>query len=194
MGPVDKRVITYPLMKVLELSGKVLVITDDSCFRRFDDLLGTDFSLGQAHFIIRPKVSAETPTEEGFREEDFDYVVYITTNELIKDCDSLVYCHGVNRSLLSDDNLDFLEENPHSEVLISPNKILEKDFENKKSKVIKVDILKDMLHYVFSCEENRTFMYQTKPGSLIPNILANVFSDTLGIPASSIAKILERKE
>lgn len=193
LGPIDKRVLVYPLIKVLELTGKTLVVTDDACFRRFAPDLGLDFECGQAKFVIRPKVNEGVLTEVGLSEDAFDYVVYVTTDELILNCDSTVYCHGVNKSMLSEDNLEFLGDIKYKEIIISPNKIPEKE-ENSVVNPIKVNILKDMLHYVFTCEENRSFMYQTKAGSLLPKIIANVFEDSLGISAETIAKLLERKE
>lgn len=196
LGPVDKRIITYPLVKVLDLTGKLLVVTDDACFRRFADDLGAEFMYGQSQFLVTPFVTKETTKERGYKEEDFDFVLYTTTSERIDEVDALIYCHGVNRSMLPDDDLEYLEEIPHKEVIISPNKIPENKEEekSKKDKPVKIDLLKDCLHYVYTCEENRSFMYQSKPGTALPKVLEYLVGNVIGLNADKIAKILERKE
>lgn len=44
VGPIDKRVIAYPLFKICDNLGKVLVITDDTNFRRFSDDYSNEFT------------------------------------------------------------------------------------------------------------------------------------------------------
>lgn len=196
LGPVDKRIVTYPLIKVLDLTGRLLVVTDDASYRRFADDLGTEFMYGQSQFLIAPKVTREYAKEHGFSEEDFDFVLYTTTSEYFDDCDCTVYCHGINKSMLPDNDIEFLSEMNVREVIISPNKIPESktgDGQIEK-KPVKIDVLKDALHYVYTCEENRSFMYQSKPGTVLPKILEHLFKDATGLDATRIGKILERKE
>lgn len=195
LGPIDKRIITYPLIKVLDLTGKLLVVSDDACFRRFADDLGTEFMYGQSQFLITPTVTKDYASSKGYKEDEYDFVLYTTTNERFDDVDALIYCHGINKSMLDEVDLEFLEELPHKEVIISPNKIpVPKGEAPKESKAIKIDLLKDCLHYVYTCEENRSFMYQSKPGTSLPKVLEELVGDVIGLKADKIGKILERGE
>ena len=58
VGPVDKRVIAYPLFKICDVLGKVLVITDDANFRRFsENYSDNEFTVGRSDFVITPDIS-----------------------------------------------------------------------------------------------------------------------------------------
>ena len=106
VGPIDKRCIAYPLFKICDNLGKVLVITDDTNFRRFSDDYSNEFTVGRSDFYVMNMVNKESVESLGLRLSSYDYVLIITTNQIIEGNDNLVYCHGQNELICSEDVLD----------------------------------------------------------------------------------------
>lgn len=183
IGPVDKRLVAYPLLKAIDLIGKCLVITDDANFRRFADDYSLNFNFGNSDFIIVHEM-------EKFKEEDldqpitvYDYILYITTNTIVES-DLIVYCHGLNKSFLTDDVYSKLQEIEHKEIYITPSKIKLKD-------IIQIPVGKN-ISYVWGCEENREFIPCTDV--TLTKVIGHVFSEGLGIDKEELVKYMGRKE
>lgn len=151
IGPVDKRIIAYPLIKVLDNIGKTLVVTDDANFRRFSDDYGNDFAFGRSEALVVRNVQEIESKEKIPNMSGFDFVVFVTTNELIKDSDLIVYCHGANRSLVTPDVLEELEGIEYKEVLLS-------NVKNTDKNVLKVPVVTETIDYVWKCEEAKVFL------------------------------------
>lgn len=185
LGPVDKRAITYPLIKVLDFTGKTLIITDDGVYRRFADNFEAEFTLGRIDFFVTPVVNMDEIIDYGYRLGTYDFVLFITTNELPDGCDKIIYSHGVDKSMCSQDVMTILEDIEYTDITLTPNAVMDK-------KVLKMDISKEVLAYAWLCEETKSFAV-CKSSSIIKTV-TNLFGEMLGINQDVVTKLLARKE
>ena len=184
VGPVDKRVIAYPLFKICDNLGKVLVITDDTNFRRFSEDYSNEFTVGRSDFYVLNLVNRESIDLLDLRLSSYDYVIIITTNQIIDGNDILVYCHGQSELICSEDVIDDLDINEHLDLTISTKKP-----NNKESKFCGVDGKK--LNYVWDCEENKLFMPCKLPE--LVNICSFLFAQTLNISKEEFSQIIAKE-
>jgi hypothetical protein len=106
LGYTDKRPVLYSLLKILQSTGDVIMITDDRHFKR---LLKDNAPLGHLLNILICVTDAtpdEVWAEIGHEQDDFDHVVYDVRTTLPDDID--LYIH-VNGSSLDDGEEDLLE-------------------------------------------------------------------------------------
>lgn len=192
IGPVDKRVVAYPLFKVCDLMGKVLVITDDANFRRFSDEYQNRFTLGRSDFIVLNDIKSTVIEDLDVRVNNYDYLIIISTNTLIEGNDLLIYCHGNSQLICSDDVLDNILEQEYQDVIISTSKPSAKkdDTEEKKSQFIGID--GKTMSYVWLCEENKNF--QPCKIQSLSQINAFLFAQVLGLNSKEeFIKIIVRE-
>lgn len=187
VGPVDKRVIAYPLFKICDTIGKVLVITDDANFRRFSDDYSNEFTVGRSDFYICNDISESIMAELGLRLSSYDYVIFINTNKLLQGNDCTVYCHGQSQLICSEDVIDDLDTVEHMNVTISTSKPKEKN-------ELFCSVTSGGLSYVWSCEENKYFLPCKNQD--LAKLSAYLFAQVLGFDskenfASTLAKELE---
>lgn len=184
IGPVDKRLVAYPLLKALDLVGKCLVITDDANFRRFADDYSLNFNYGNSDFIIIHEIEKFDESKDLDQPISvYDYVLYITTNTIVES-DLIVYCHGLNKSFLTDEVYSKLQEMEHKEIYITPSKI-------KLNDIIQIRVGKNM-DYVWACEENREFISCTD--STLTKVISSVFAEGLGMSKDELVQYMARKE
>lgn len=186
IGPVDKRIIAYPLIKCLIHLGRTLIVTDDGVYRRFDDEYSTNFTYSQSEFLIVPMVNEDLENEINEKNVGFDYVLYITTNEL-PESDVIIYCHGVEKSFCSKPVLDVLEDKECGEVYITFSRVEIP----KGSNTIRIEPIRDLMAYVFECEEKKEFL-PTK-SSMLLSLLVKFFEKELDVPKSTLKGLLLRK-
>lgn len=186
VGPVDKRVIAYPLFKICDVLGKVLVITDDANFRRFsENYSDNEFTVGRSDFVITPDISKAIIEELGLKLSSYDYVLIISTNSLISGNDSLVYCHGSSQLICSEDTLDGLEAVEHQDVTISMKKPNSKD-------ALFLSIDGKAFNYVWDCEENKMFIPCKHPE--LAKLSSYLFAQVLGVSSKEeYAKLLVKE-
>ncbi len=186
VGPIDKRVVVYPLIKVADLVGKLLVVTDDANFRRFGDDFEKEFNRGNSDFLILNDIDDDEILEnKGFRVANYDFIIYITTKSLIKDCDKYVYCHGMSKTVLPEKTLFELDKVEHTEVYITQSVLKEKG-------IIKVGVDKVTMGYVWGCEESRSFV--PLKDSNMAKISSFLFADYIGVSQDEYKKLLLREE
>ena len=183
IGPVDKRAITYPLIKLLDLTGKTLIVSDDGNFRKFDDEFEPLFTKGRVDFRIIPVLDDEGV--ESINTTGYDYVIYVVANLLVKDCDKYVYCHSLNKGVCTKDVIDTLEDKveDYKDVVITPSVV-------KDRSILKVPMDKDTIGYIWGCEEANQFI--PCKNAKITKLIAYLFSDVLDIPQDTIVKALGR--
>lgn len=184
VGPIDKRIVAYPLIKVADLVGKLLVVTDDANMRRFADNYEKEFNRANSDFVIVNDISQDN-IEKNYRVNNYDFVIYMTTSDLIKGSDKVVYCHGMSKTVLPEETLTNLEDIEHSKVLISQGKSTEKD-------VISVRVDKLTMGYVWACEEAKSFVPLKDSG--LAKIVAHLFADYIGVGKDEFCKLLMREE
>jgi hypothetical protein len=164
--------------------GKVLVITDDASFRRFSPSYATEFGFETSEFIVTPLVSEEVIDAAKRKESVYDFVVYITTNELVSGMDKVLYCHGVGQNMATEDVMTQLEKEEYTDVYVTLSKVGD-------SKAMKIEPSKGVMEYIFSCEENQEFI-GTKDVAY-SSMLYKFFEKEMGIPKNSIKGLLQRK-
>ncbi len=184
IGPVDKRSVAYPLFKLCDVVGKTLVVTDDANFRRFSDNYSNDFTLGRSDFVIVNDVSQSIITDLALKLNQYDYVIFITTNTLIDNNDCLIYCHGSSNLVCSEDTLDYLDSLEHFDVTISTHKPI-----GKGNIFLSLD--KSIFAYVWECEENKFFV--PCKNSELAKLCVHLFGNNLGFVAEEIPKIIVKE-
>lgn len=185
IGPIDKRAVAYPLIKVADIVGKLLVITDDANFRRFADNYEKEFNRANSDFLIVNDIDEEIVNGKRYKTANYDFVVYITTNTLIQGSDKVVYCHGMSKTVLPEETLRVLEDIEHLDVLISQGKVTDKD-------VISVGVDKTTMGYVWACEEAKSFV--PLKDTTLGKVSSYLFSDYIGVSKEEFGKLLMREE
>lgn len=183
LGPVDKRAIAYPLFKICDTMGKVLVITDDANFRRFADNYELEFTVGRSDFVITNDITKAFIEDLGSRLSNYDFVLIIATNLLLEGNDCLVYCHGKSQMVCDEKTLDCLEEMEFSDVTISAQKPKAKGetFLSIEAKGMK---------YIWDCEENKRFIPCKHPDLVRLN--SYLFAQILGVSKEEYANIVAK--
>lgn len=171
IGPVDKRVIAYPLFKICDTLGKVLVVTDDANFRRFSEGYVNEFTVGRSDFYVCNDISKSIMEDLGLRLSSYDYVIFITTNILLQGNDCTIYCHGQSQLICTEDVIDDIDTIDHVEITISTSKPKE-----KSEKFCPVTA--SGLSYVWTCEENKYFL--PCKSQELSKMSAFLFSQVLG--------------
>lgn len=184
IGPVDKRVIAYPLFKICDVLGKVLVITDDANFRRFSENYENEFTVGRSDFVVTSDISQVIMQELGMKLSSYDFVIIISTNVLIDGNDSLVYCHGSSQLICTEDVLDSIDGVEHQEVTISTHR------PTGKSELF-LTVEGKAFGYVWDCEENKMFM-PCKNAELV-KLSSFLFSQVLGITKEEFSKMIVKE-
>lgn len=106
LGFTDKRPILYPLMKLLQSTGDVVVITDDRRFKRLLEDYASPGHLGNIMICVTDATPDEVWEEIDHSENDFDHVIYDLRDTLHEDIDMYIHVKG---SDFEDGEKDFLE-------------------------------------------------------------------------------------
>lgn len=185
VGPIDKRMVVYPLMKAATLAGKVLLIGDDPNLCRFCEGFAFEGSLDKSDIRIVPELNnliVQTYVERS--EQSYDYVIAVSTSALLKDVNTFVYCHGGGYAMIEPEKLDTLgEEFEYPDVLISMTRPTAKG-------VKYLTPSSDTMGYVWSCEEARSFV-PCKVRSLA-DLSAELFASALSMDKNSYMTLLKR--
>lgn len=180
VGATDKRVVAYPLIKALMHLGRTLIVADDGAYRRFDEGYGTNFDFGNSEFIIVPVVNDEVIAEVTEKSSTFEYVLYITTDE-IPEGTKAVYIRGIDKGIASEDTLKIVEESEFLEVLFTFDKVLDK-------KALKITPSIKHYQYLARCEDRKEFVAVTDPAFV--SLVTTFFEEDLDLPKATIKKIL----
>lgn len=183
VGPVDKRLVAYPLFHICDILGRTLVVTDDANFRRFADNYEDRFILGRSDFVVVNDISQSIIEELGVKFSSYDYVIIISTNVLIEGNDLLVYCHGNSQMICTEDVLENIEELEHQDVTISIRKP-----SGKGALYLSAD--SKSFGYVWDCEENKRFI-GCKHSDLV-KLSSYLFASTLSISVEEYNKTIQR--
>ena len=185
-GATDKRVVTYPLLKVLMHLGRVLIVTDDALYRRFDGEYGTNFEFENSEFIVVPKVDDSVIEMVKQKQGVFEYVVYITTNE-VPQSDKVVCVRGINKGLPSlsvQEQLEKIENSQYIEALFTFEKVEDK-------KALKITPSIKHYEYVTLCEDRKEFL-ESKDVAF-SSLITTFFSEQLGLDKTKIKTVLGKE-
>ena len=183
VGATDKRAITYPLIKTLMHLGRTLIVSDDGVYRRFDETYQTNFDFGNSEFIIVPKVDAELIESINQKEGQFEYVVYITTDEVPPKADKIIYCRGMDKGFASQDTMKLIEESEFTEVLITFDKVQDK-------KALKIAPTIKQYQYLNRCEDRKEFLPTADPS--FATVITKFFEEQLDLPKNTLKAILTK--
>lgn len=185
-GVADKRFIAYPLLKVVKELGKVLVVSDDGCFRRFSDEGLLQFSLGAIDFIVSSDYNSIADEVEKVKHQ-YNYILYVLGNEIPKGVKKLINIKGVNKYFhdlenersfhVDNDGIDIVD------VVVSFNKLNDKD-------VLLLTPSKSLIEYVYNCEDSKDFL-PTKDTSYA-SMLQTFFEKELGFNKAQLNSILKK--
>lgn len=184
LGATDKRAISYPLIKVLMHLGRTLIVTDDGLYRRFDEDYNTNFDFENSEFLIIPKLEDEHKELINQKSKSFEYVLYITTNEIPDNASKIVYCRGIDKGLASISTLRQIEDSEFIEVLVTFDKVADK-------KALKIVPSIKQYKYFSQCEDRKEFL--DSADSAFVTLLTTFFEEQLDLPKSTIKSILARK-
>lgn len=185
IGPVDKRAIAYPLIRCGMFLGKVLVVTDDGVYRRFSEDYSSKFSVGNSDFMVVPVIDDKVMKTVESVESLYEFVVYITTNELPQECDKIVYCRGVDKGILTQETMKVLEKKEFTEAFVTFSRVAEPTS-------LKIEPSKGVMSYIFECEDKKEFVPTTD--SSHTSMLEKFFEKELGVPKNTIRGLMQRKE
>lgn len=91
LGYTDKRLITYPLLKILQALGETIVITDNRHFLR---MVGDNEHLLNIRIVVTSDTPDEVWEEIGQEPDDFDYIVYDIRETFPSDVDLYFHIRG----------------------------------------------------------------------------------------------------
>ena len=117
-GKADKRIITYPLLKMCTLAGKTAVLTDDTTYRRLYEGYDNQGYIDNVEINIVPELCGENAEqiaqeyEERKREENFEYLIYISDVYISKNADSILALLEFNKTFLGWTIEELNETNP----------------------------------------------------------------------------------
>ena len=187
VGPIDKRILIYPLIKTLMYSHNALIITDDGSYRRIlpnYDSNGTIEHVGVITIPDEQLIDEKYILEKiEFSEEDLDYIIYVTTNRIIDNCDQVIYFKGSKSSFCTDELDEKLTEMEVEQVIIDlevPNL--------KSNKQIRLGM--DEFHYLYTVEQSKQFL-NIKNKKLLGK-LAVIISFILDITQNNVISLMNR--
>lgn len=184
LGPVDKRAIAYPLLKVLGFLGRTLVITDDANFRRFAESFERDFGVANLDFKVVPELTEELVKTTRESAISYDYVLYLSLDFLPEGMDKVIYAHGVAKSFGSVETLKQLENQEYTEVFVTFAK-------PSDPQALKIEPSKSVMSYILSCEEAKEFLGTTDIA--YATMLQRFFEKELDLSKNTLKSLLRRK-
>ena len=112
VGKIDSRVLVYPLMRALSMSGLTGVITDDGAYRRLfngKELIG---SVSGVDISVCPRVNEKNLYSLAATRLSYDYILVVSSDFIPEETDGIIVCHGLDRSILGvsqvEDEDDFI--------------------------------------------------------------------------------------
>jgi len=185
-GLADKRFIAYPLLKVVKELGKVLVVSDDGCFRRFSDEGVLEFSLGNIDFMVSANYESISQEVSSIKHQ-YNYIVYVLSNEIPQGVTKVIQVKGVSKHFYDLENENtFHVDNKELDivdVVVSFNKLKDKE-------VLTIIPSKSLIEYVYNCEDSRDFL-ATKDSSYA-SMLQVFFEKELGFNKNQLKSLLAK--
>lgn len=116
IGLTDRRPVIYTLLKLLQPSGDILLITNE---RHYARLIEDEESIGitAGHFkntliVVSDATPDEASSEIGYSLEDFEYIIY--DNKYYDKADLTIFVKGANVSQEELDIVEYLDKNEYS--------------------------------------------------------------------------------
>ena len=120
---------------------------------------------------------------------NFDYALFITTNEII-DSNKQILCRLKNNQMCGMDVLDQLEDFKGDN-----DSFHSITFHASKDRSIKgshIELSKDVIKYILECEEKKEFItFMNQP---ICGLIGDIFKDIMNMESDIIVRAIQRKE
>jgi hypothetical protein len=130
LGYTDKRPVLYSLLKILQTTGDVVIITDDRHFKR---LLKDNASLGHLLNIlicITDAAPDKVWAEIGHEQDDFDHVIYDVRTTLPDEVDLYIHVNGSSLDEGEEDLLKSIEGYKKVKIVYDGKPAIDKDTMN----------------------------------------------------------------
>jgi hypothetical protein len=183
LGYTDKRPVLYSLLKVLQSTGDVALITDD---RHFQRLIESSSPVGHLLniFICVTSVSPdEVWAEVGYSPEDFDHVVYDVHGVLPENADKFMHVCGSQLDEGEAELLECIEQYTKVKLMYDGKELKEKGSYN----------LPVTLNVISNTEliENKKILNPYSDRKF-RSVMAKAFKDIVGLSERSILNLLGR--
>lgn len=195
-GKADKRMITYPFMKICALAGKTTIITDDITYRRlYEGHEDVGYIDNVEINIVRDLSGSDAVTSAKMYEmqkekEEFDYLVYITDYFISEGAEAVIGMCEQNKTF-EGWTLEELYEHTSkiTPCLLSMGKNEQSRWEKMNLEQISWEI--KYFDYILETERKRKLM-PLKDKSII-HLLSKAFCNSLKLTPNNFQKIAGRK-
>lgn len=184
LGYTDKRPVLYSLLKILQATGDVVMITDDRHFKR---LLKDNAPLGHLLNIlicVTDATSDEVWAEIGHEQDDFDHVVYDVRTTLPDDVDLYIHVNGSSLDEGEEDLLECIEEYRKVKIAYDGKSSVDKD-------TLIIPVYSNTIANV-ELIENKKILIPFKDKKL-NKVIASLVAKPLGLTAKEAIALLNRR-
>lgn len=180
-GKVDKRILAFPLIRALSMTGQTIVITDDGNFRNlYHDNGPTGMIDGVKIMVVN---DPHTDMSKIIRE--YQNVIYILTDRIEIDANCTLLCHGDDKSLKSKASRLTISKKEDSaiDVFLRMNPL--------KMKVNQIILKPEYYRYLVETEEKKELLILKD--KKICRFLASICSEPAEMKATQFYLLLHRK-
>lgn len=185
LGPVDKRVLVYPIARALSIEHRVSIMADDGAYRRLYKGTEDSGTIGTVDVFISTTFSEELLNKANETGINYDYNIIVSTHVIPDKANYIIYCRGINRSFCPEDVLEKIENIPGKEVVITYETVEDKS-------ITYVPLQEDMMRYVFFVEETKQLHRLTNKN--YSKIVAKIFAEALDYREEQLNELLLRKD
>lgn len=183
LGFTDKRPILYPLMKLLQATGDVIVITDDCHFKRLIEDYSSLGHLGNIMICVTDATPDEVWEEIELEQNDFDHVIYDLRDTIHEDIQFYIHVKG---SDFEDGEEEFLEcVDDYIEI-----KLMYDGKQDKSKDTINIPITLKLIS-TLEVLENKNLLLPL-PSKKINLAIAKLISPNIDIKMKDAIKILKK--
>ncbi|GKX28629.1 hypothetical protein SH1V18_11090 [Vallitalea longa] len=183
LGFTDKRPILYPLVKLLEATGDVIVITDDRHFKRLIEDYSSLGHLGNIMICVTDATPDEVWEEIELEADDFDHVIFDLRDTIHEDIQLYIHVKGSDFEDGEEDLLECIDEYTEFKLM----------YDGKTDKAKDTINIPINLKIISSIEvlENKKILLPS-PSNKVNMELAKLLAPHLDIKTKDALKILKR--
>lgn len=184
LGPIDKRILIYPLARALSIEHNVIVIADDGVYRRLYQGTERYGTCGKVDIAVGVDINSVLSDAPNYFGVQHNFQLIASNNEVPAKTDYVINCLGVDRTICPENNTPEIKDIPFKNVVLSYK--VPKD-KNK----IAVTIGMEAVKYLFDVEEQRQL--KVLPIKNINKVIAKTFGEATGLGENHLYKLLNKK-
>lgn len=192
VGKTDKRLLTYPLMHVLALTGRTVVITDDVMYRHLYRGFTNNGEIHDLSIRVTPDLNETKIVQmiSALDDQEYDFCLVITDIYRCPNADATLCVCAKSKSFLGVKLDEFTEKEPDVfKTFISINEINKKEW--TKIGVMPLTWTPARFSYIYECEERKELLPCSDKDVL--NVIATAFLKELNITGKTFFKVAKRK-